>query len=113
MSDFFAFPGENPSPFHYLEADEAIRYEDEKFTECRAVKLFYVIYGRNAWNDTWITRYFDGCMNPTFDTAKKTSEEKRVQGSVFYISEIPALQFISDSLVLRHFTWVDGIFCRS
>lgn len=95
VTDFFRFPEEKVSPLHYLEVDEAIRYEDEKFTECRAVKLFYVIYGRNAWNDTWITRYFDGCMNPSMDTAKKTAEQKRVQGSVFYIIEIPALQFIS------------------
>lgn len=96
MSGILTFPGEYPSPFHYFEADEAIRYEEEKFTECRAVKLFYVIYGRNAWHDTWVTKYFDGCMNPSLVAAKQTSENKRVQGSVFYISEIPALQFISD-----------------
>lgn len=83
---------------NYLEADEAIKYEDEKFSECRAVKLFYVIFGRNAWHDTWITRYFDGCMCSSFDEAKLVAEKRRVQGTVFHIREIPALQFVSTKL---------------
>jgi len=84
----------------YLETDEAIKYEDEEFSECKAVKLYYVIYGRNAWNSTWVTKYFPGCMNPSFDTAKRVAEKKRVQGSVFYIRELPALQFINNKLSL-------------
>lgn len=83
---------------YILEKDEAISLEDERFTECRAVKLYYAIYGRNAWNDTWITRYFDGCMNYSFEAAKQTIELQRVQGSVFHIREIPALQFLNSKL---------------
>jgi hypothetical protein len=84
---------------HNLEKDEAISLEDERFTECRAVKLYYAIYGRNAWKDTWIKRYFiDGCMNYSFEVAKQTIEPQRVQGSVFYIEEIPALQFLNSKL---------------
>ena len=84
----------------YLETDEAIKYEDEEFSECRAVKLHYVIYGRNAWNSTWVTKYSPGCMNLSFDTAKRVAEKNRIQGSVFYIRELPALQFINSKLSL-------------
>jgi hypothetical protein len=96
--NFLNFSSESVSPLQYFENDEAIDYEEEKITECRAVRLFYLIYGRNAWHETWVTKYFDGCMSPSLDATKKTAEQKRVQGSVFYISEIPALQFISARL---------------
>lgn len=79
----------------YLETDDAIEYEDEEFSKCRAVKLYYVIYSRTAWHSTKISRYSEGCMKPTIDLAKEAAENMRVQGSVFYISEIPALQFIN------------------
>jgi hypothetical protein len=82
----------------YLELDEALKYEDEEFEHCSAVILHFVIYGRNAWNTTWVTKYFPGCMNPRFGDAKRTAEKKRVQGSVFYIRQIPALQFINKKL---------------
>lgn len=85
---------------NYLETDTAIANEDVEFHECRAVKLHYLIYGRNAWNTTWVTKYSPGCMNPTFDSAKAEAEKKRVQGSVFYIREVPALQFISKKLCI-------------
>jgi hypothetical protein len=39
-------------------------------------------------------------MNPTFDSAKAEAERKRVQGSIFYIREVPALQFISKKLCI-------------
>ncbi len=81
-----------------LEKDEAINLEDERFAECRAVKLYYAIYGRNAWHETWITRYFDGCMSGALEEAKETVEQQRKQGSVFYIREIPALQLLNSKL---------------
>lgn len=83
---------------YILEKDEAISLEDERFTDCRAVKLYYVFYGRHAWNDTWITRYFDGCMNYSLEAIKQTIEYQRVQGSVFNIREIPAIQFLNSKL---------------
>lgn len=59
------------------------------------VKLFYVTTGRNAWWNTWITRYSPGCMHSTIESAKDFCEKARVQGSVFYIEELPSIAFIT------------------
>lgn len=83
---------------YILGKDEAISLEDERFTECRVVKLYYAIYGRYAWNNTWITRYSPGCMNYSFESAKQSVEQQRVQGSVFNIHEIPALHLSNSKL---------------
>lgn len=66
----------------------------------RAVKLFYVTSGRNAWWTTWITRYFPGCMHATLDSARKYAEQNRVQGTVFYIGELPSIAFDTGEGVL-------------
>ncbi len=57
----------------------------------RASKIFYCIYGRNAWHSTWVQKYTNDCMHLTLDSAKKLAEARRVQGSVFTIKELPAL----------------------
>lgn len=62
--------------------------------ECVAeVKIYYVTTGRNAWWNTWITRYSPGCMHSTIESAKAFCERRRVQGTVFYIDELPSLMF--------------------
>lgn len=66
----------------------------------KVVKIFYVTTGRNAWWNTWITRYSPGCMHSTFDSAKKFCEANRVQGTVFYIDELPSLAFFAPERVL-------------
>lgn len=53
--------------------------------------LYYVYTGRNAWHSTWITRYTAGCMHTSFKSARDFVENRRVQGSVFYIQQLPAL----------------------
>lgn len=55
------------------------------------VKVFYVWTGRNAWWNTWSTRYTTGCFHRTLESAKAFCETKRVQGTVFYIDELPSL----------------------
>jgi len=57
--------------------------------------LYYLFNGRNAWHSTWITRYTEGCMHSDLQSAKDTAEKRRVQGSVFYIAELPAPIFSS------------------
>lgn len=85
---------------NYLEADEAIRYEDEKFTECRAVKIYFVYRDRNAWYETRSTKYYNGCISPSFESAAQVAEKMRVRGSAIYIEEIPAIQFLNKKLSL-------------
>lgn len=63
--------------------------------EVKLVKLFYVTTGRNAWWTTWITRYSRGCMHTTMRSAKAYCEERRVQGTVFYVHELPSLALCS------------------
>lgn len=66
----------------------------------KTIKLFYVSTGRNAWWSTWITRYSPGCMHTTLDSAKKFCESRRVQGTIFYIDELPSLAFIAPERAL-------------
>ena len=56
-------------------------------------KIYYVWTGRNAWWSTWATRYSPGCFHTTLASAKSFCESKRVQGTVFYIDELPVLAF--------------------
>lgn len=57
--------------------------------------LYFVFNGRNAWHSTWIQKYTVGCMHTNFQSAKDFVERKRVQGSVFYIKQLPCLIFKS------------------
>ena len=56
-------------------------------------KIYYVWTGRNAWWSTWATRYSPGCFHTTIESAKRFCESRRVQGTVFYIDELPVLTF--------------------
>ncbi|MCX7197672.1 MAG: hypothetical protein NTW37_06700 [Proteobacteria bacterium] len=77
--------------------DDDLRY---LVREVKPVKLHYVTSGRNAWWSTWITRYSPGCMHSTMDSAKQFCESQRVQGTVFYIDELPSIAFIADNRAL-------------
>lgn len=68
---------------------------ESRISEVRAVKIFYVSSGRNAWYSTWVKRYSPGCMHVSIDTAKDHAERMRKQGSVFVIREQPAVAGIS------------------
>ena len=59
----------------------------------KAVKIYFCFYGRNSWNSAWVHKYKTNCMHLTLDSAKNYAETNRVQGSVFNITELPALQF--------------------
>ena len=56
-----------------------------------ATTLYYLHNGRNAWHSRWVRQYTEGCMHSDEQSAKASAERQRTQGSVFYISEIPAL----------------------
>lgn len=72
--------------------DDDLRY---LVRDVKAVKLHYVTTGRNTWWSTWSTRYSPGCMHSTIDSAKAFCEARRVQGTVFYIDELPSIAFIA------------------
>jgi len=55
------------------------------------IKIYYCFYGRNAWHSTWVQKYYENCMHSSIESAKRFAERNRVQGSVFYIKELPAL----------------------
>lgn len=63
-------------------------------------KVYYVWMGRNAWWSTWATRYSPGCFHTTLVDAKSFCESKRVQGTVFYIDELPVLSFYAGERAL-------------
>jgi hypothetical protein len=68
--------------------------------EVNAIRLFYVTTGRTAWWSTWVTRYAEGCMHTTFASAREYCESRRVQGTVFYVTQLPALAFTAEGRVL-------------
>lgn len=77
--------------------------EDELLHLVRSVrvgKVYYAHTGRNAWWSTWITRYSRGCFHTSLRAAQSYCEMRRVQGTVFYIDEVPALTFCSGDRVL-------------
>ncbi len=62
----------------------------------QAVKIYYLIYGRNAWRNTWITRYYsEASMHLNYNSARRYAEEHRKRGSHFTIRELPAIAFQS------------------
>lgn len=66
-------------------------YVGANVTGLKKITAFYVHTGRNAWHSTWIARYYPGCMHTSLNSAKSYAETKRVQGTTFKISELPAL----------------------
>ncbi len=64
------------------------------------VKVYYVWTGRNAWWNTWSTRYSTGCFHRTLESAKTFCEGRRVQGTVFYIDELPSLAVLASGCTL-------------
>ncbi len=64
-----------------------------------ACYLYYMHTGRNAWHSTWVMKYYKrNCMNLCFEDAKQKAEADRVQGSVFYISQLPSVMFQSGQI---------------
>ncbi len=53
--------------------------------------IYFVHNGRNAWHSTWVQKYYPGCMHSTLEEAKEYCEERRTNGSVFYIIETPVI----------------------
>ena len=68
-----------------------------KVASFRPCVIYYITTGRNAWHSTWIQRYSKGCMHTTIQSAKRHAEKLRTQGTVFTITEYPALQIITAS----------------
>ena len=66
--------------------------ENRTVNRIAGCKVWYVYDGRNAWYSTWVQKYREGCFHLRLGSAKKFCENRRIQGSVFYIEQRPALQ---------------------
>ena len=74
--------------------DSESPFGQEIVLKCHITKIHYVSYGRNAYNWTWSSIYYgDGAFHRHIESAQDHAQQKRVQGSRFYIDEIPALAF--------------------
>lgn len=67
--------------------------DGEPVVSVEAGLVYFVHDGRNAWHNTWVQRYEKGCISQTLDAATEYCEERRKNGSVFYIGELPAIVF--------------------
>lgn len=51
----------------------------------RAIKIHYLVRGRNAWNSTWVQHYYPGCManaNSNAGTAiRQAMDEEKFKGA--------------------------------
>lgn len=63
----------------------------------RAIKIHYLVRGRNAWNSTWVQHYYSGCMATANSDVELDAEKRRENGSVWSITELPALAIDSES----------------
>jgi hypothetical protein len=64
-----------------------------RLTQVQAVQIYYIIDGRNAWWQTWVQRYRQDCMQLSLPESRDVCERKRVQGTVFRITQLPAIAF--------------------
>mgnify|MGYP001423194962 CR=1 FL=1 len=62
--------------------------------------VFYILKGRNAWNSTWIRRYYPDRCALSFEGAANCVERMRVQGSTWSILEIPMILFTGRKLAM-------------
>jgi hypothetical protein len=62
-------------------------YRNRDIVDLRFGRIYYLGYGRNAWHSTWISRYYPGSCAEDAITLRKTAEGRRVQGSVFRITQ--------------------------
>ena len=67
----------------------SIKIGRKPFLDFANTKVYYLGYGRNAWNSTWINRYDRGRISFVDAELKRAAEEWRVQGSVFKIEPLP------------------------
>ncbi len=75
------------------ELDNLDQLEQGILDRLYAVRIYYCRSSRNAWQGK-IERYRPGCMHTNMETAKGFAEAQRVQGSVFYIRQLPALLLV-------------------
>lgn len=73
----------------------------EKVAGCRDGLVYFSYSGRNAWGGSWVERYAEcRAFSHTLEGAKSAVEERRVQGSTWWIRSLPALLFESPTLCL-------------
>lgn len=74
---------------------------EEKVKEVRLIKLYFLGYNRNAWNSTWIERYWkQGSIHTSLKSAQEKAEKERIQGNKFFIFEFIATAFVSKKAIL-------------
>ena len=73
-----------------------IRIGRQPFPRFAETQVFYLGYGRNAWNATWINRYDPGSMSFNDADLRTAAEARRVQGSV---SESNPFRYLSSGLL--------------
>ena len=86
-----------------------VLFEDECDVSCEFPqriflgKLFYIMYGRNAWHNTTIGRYYSDSFHLQMCSAECSvngNRWKRTQGSYWTIKELPCLVFQADQVSL-------------
>ena len=72
--------------------DRNSSFKDEALLTCHMGKLFYFHQRRNAWHRTTNRTYPPlDAFQPTFSDARDAVEQYRVQGSMWFIKELPVL----------------------
>jgi len=69
----------------------ALKFIRSPIKELRETQAYYLGYGRNAWHNTWINKYYPESVSFDSGKLKKRAEGKRKQGSVFKVQAVPLL----------------------
>lgn len=67
------------------------QFQEEYLERVWPVRVYFCFSSRNAWHDTKSRKYRPGCIHTRLETAQKYAEAQRIQGSVFFIRQLPAL----------------------
>jgi hypothetical protein len=74
-----------------LSSKHEIFKNHSKITDLLPAIVYYAWYGRNAWNWTWIEKYEKFGFFTDLNECKEWIERRRVQGSVWHITQLPSL----------------------
>jgi|Deesub1362A_J573_1020465.scaffolds.fasta_scaffold00319_9 hypothetical protein len=75
----------------FLYVNYPVNKRHSEVTDLLPAVIYYAWYGRNAWNWTWVEKYMKYGFFTDIEECKSWIEQHRVQGSVWHITQLPAL----------------------
>lgn len=62
--------------------------------------IYFLYWGRNAWHSTWVQHYSEGSVATTPADLVQHAEQRRGNGNVYFVRDLPALVFRTERCLL-------------